>query len=229
MTTGWLVNQNMFKDCQKFTSKLIFGVGFLILGCTYRGPPYGAVVGHSPDPERQPYPLTMPNNAPTITQDYGGNDNSEVDTPHLLMFHEGLDFTGKVGDPVLAAAAGTVVQSTRDAAVGNKLVIAHGVNAWGQKVLSLYMHLETKMVKTGDHVQRGAQIGALGATGYLAMRPHLHFEVLNAEPGSGSGQWQTVNPHRYWAGGIGRITCFNKSKHYPSKPFRITCPVLCKK
>jgi len=87
-------------------------------------------------------------------------------------FHTGLDFCGQVGDPVYAAASGSVVFTGQLTVRGNATMIDHG---WG--VYTAYMHQSEILVKQGDHVEKGQLIGRVGNTGRVE-GPHLHFEVL---------------------------------------------------
>jgi len=87
-------------------------------------------------------------------------------------FHTGLDFCGQVGDPVYAAASGSVVFTGQLTVRGNATMIDNG---WG--VYTAYMHQSEILVKQGDHVEKGQLIGRVGNTGRVE-GPHLHFEVL---------------------------------------------------
>lgn len=89
-----------------------------------------------------------------------------------IYFHTGLDFCGQVGDPVYAAASGTVILTGTLTVRGNATIIDHG---WG--VYSAYMHQSEILVHEGDHVERGQLIGRVGNTGRVE-GPHLHFEIL---------------------------------------------------
>jgi murein DD-endopeptidase MepM/ murein hydrolase activator NlpD len=46
----------------------------------------------------------------------------------------------------------------------------------GYGLISAYLHMSTRTVKTGEFVKRGQQIGAIGATGRVT-GPHLDWRV----------------------------------------------------
>jgi len=88
-------------------------------------------------------------------------------------FHEGLDFTAPIGTPIFATGNGVVVSTNRNrSGYGNEVVISHG---FGYK--TLYAHLNKIIVRPGQKVLRGEQIGTVGSTG-LSTAPHLHYEVI---------------------------------------------------
>lgn len=91
--------------------------------------------------------------------------------------HDGIDFAAKTGTPVLAIAAGTVIDSTgqflRNPNLGEVIVIEH---ANGMR--STYAHLDRRAVQAGAAVAAGQQIGLSGASGKVT-GPHLHLEVSN--------------------------------------------------
>ena len=75
-------------------------------------------------------------------------------------YHSGIDFAGSLGAPVQACANGKVVLAHRNFKLhGNVIAVDHG-----QGVVTIYIHLQKIMVKEGDFVQAGQQIGAVGAT-----------------------------------------------------------------
>jgi murein DD-endopeptidase MepM/ murein hydrolase activator NlpD len=99
--------------------------------------------------------------------------------------HLGEDWVGQGGsgtdfrDPVYAIGNG-VVTLARDfrRAWGNVIVLRHAFMEDGQVKYadSLYGHLDRIVVREGQQVARGQQIGTIGnAHGLYA--PHLHFEV----------------------------------------------------
>ncbi|MBM4235486.1 MAG: M23 family metallopeptidase [Firmicutes bacterium] len=85
--------------------------------------------------------------------------------------HNGIDIATDEGVPVVTAGSGIVRLSEFLLSGGNTVIIDHGL-----KLSSTYMHLETILIKTGETVERGEQIGTVGMTGY-ANGPHLHWEV----------------------------------------------------
>jgi murein DD-endopeptidase MepM/ murein hydrolase activator NlpD len=87
-------------------------------------------------------------------------------------FHAGIDIGGKIGDPIYAAAAGTVITSEASSSRGNYIVIQHpnGIQSW-------YLHLQKSGVAKGEQVTKGQNIGKLGNTG-RSTGAHLHFEIM---------------------------------------------------
>ncbi|MFM9941222.1 MAG: M23 family metallopeptidase [Hyphomicrobiaceae bacterium] len=86
--------------------------------------------------------------------------------------HTGVDFVGPIGEPVLAVAAGVVIEALYKSQNGNFVAIRHRGG-----LSTTYSHLSRITVKAGDCLERGQVIGHVGSTGLVA-EPHLHFEVL---------------------------------------------------
>ena len=103
-------------------------------------------------------------------------------------FHAGIDLTAPSGTPVHATADGIVSYSGWSKGNGNIVVIEHG-----HGFTSVYAHNSKNRVKTGQTVQRGEEIAAVGSTG-ASTGPHLHYEVwkngdrLNPAPFAGIGK-----------------------------------------
>ena len=131
----------------------------------------------------------MPENSQAITIDrtypFGGTQRG------AYQVHSGVEFFNPRFSPVIAADTGTVFYAGTDIDpifgpyadyYGNVVVIDHGVRQpEGQTVYTLYGHLEDITIETGQYVQRGEQIGRVGATG-IAIGSHLHFEVRVGDP-----------------------------------------------
>ena len=85
--------------------------------------------------------------------------------------HNGIDIGSPHGANVFAADSGTVITSAYSSGYGNYIVISHG-----NGVTTLYAHLSTRKVSSGNTVSKGQVIGLIGSTG-VSTGPHLHFEV----------------------------------------------------
>ena len=90
---------------------------------------------------------------------------------HEYKMHQGVDFVGSTGTPVVATRSGVITTAVFHRTCGNHIWINHGD---GYK--SVYMHLDTMTVSVGDYVVAGQQIGTVGSTGG-STGPHLHFGV----------------------------------------------------
>ena len=91
--------------------------------------------------------------------------------------HNGVDLAASIGEPILAAARGTIIVSKSggyNGGYGTYLVIAHP-----NGTQTLYAHNSKNAVKQGDFVERGQIIGYVGNSG-KSTGPHLHFEVRGA-------------------------------------------------
>jgi murein DD-endopeptidase MepM/ murein hydrolase activator NlpD len=98
-------------------------------------------------------------------------------------FHTGVDISGSFGEPVRAAADGTVEVASMASGYGREIIINHG-----NGIETLYGHLSGFAVTAGQQVNRGEVIGYVGMTG-RSTGPHLHYEVrIHNTP---------VNPYRY--------------------------------
>ncbi len=85
--------------------------------------------------------------------------------------NDGVNIAAADGDPVSAAADGTVAYAgTGIPLYGNLILIRHG-EGW----LTAYGHLGRMSVTRGQSVKRGQTIGTAGQTGFVA-EPQLHFE-----------------------------------------------------
>lgn len=101
--------------------------------------------------------------------------------------HDGIDIGAPRGTDVHAADSGTVIASSYAGTYGNCIRIDHG----GGSFVTLYAHLDKRLVSVGDVVTKGQVIGKVGSTG-RSTGPHLHFETrVNGRP---------VNPIQFYPG-----------------------------
>ena len=104
--------------------------------------------------------------------------------------HEAIDISGTGhGSPIYAANDGVVEVSRFDRYNGNYIIINHNNGYY-----TIYAHLSSLMVKKGQTVSIGQQIGRMGATGH-AFGTHLHFGVYKGYPYYGG---TPINPMRLY-------------------------------
>lgn len=101
-----------------------------------------------------------------ITSRFGNRTPTEIVTAN----HKGLDIAGNMGDNIVSAMDGTVVQYSEEGDYGKHLRIQSG------EILTLYAHCSELLVQEGSTVKQGDVIAKVGATG-RATGPHLHFEI----------------------------------------------------
>ena len=85
--------------------------------------------------------------------------------------NKGIDITGKKGESVSAAAAGTVVYAGKGLrGYGNLVIIKHDA-----KFLSAYAHTSRILVREREKIKAGQIIAEIGSTGTNKVK--LHFEI----------------------------------------------------
>lgn len=114
-------------------------------------------------------PSIWPTVSTRVTSDFGVRRDPFT---RRVSNHAGIDIGGKTNDPIFATADGTVHYAGYDRAYGYNIIVQHenGYRTW-------YMHLNKNLVKQGEKVEQGQEIGKLGSTG-RSTGPHLHYEVL---------------------------------------------------
>jgi lipoprotein NlpD len=96
---------------------------------------------------------------------------------------KGIDIDGKLGDPVVAAAAGRVTYIGSGIPGLGKLVVIKHDNGF----ITVYAHNRAIVVKEQQSVARGQKIAELGSSD--ADRPKLHFQIRKGSA--------AVDPLRY--------------------------------
>ncbi|BED88178.1 MULTISPECIES: peptidoglycan DD-metalloendopeptidase family protein [unclassified Pseudoalteromonas] len=86
--------------------------------------------------------------------------------------HRGIDYAARTGTPVVASGNGKVIKAGYSKYNGNYVFISHGT-----QYVTKYLHLNKKLVKTGQKVKQGDKIGTVGSTGRVT-GAHLHYEFL---------------------------------------------------
>ncbi|MHB0963732.1 MAG: peptidoglycan DD-metalloendopeptidase family protein [Gemmatimonadaceae bacterium] len=96
---------------------------------------------------------------------------------HTSRAHEGVDVVAPMGSPIVAPAAGRVIQAGREQGYGLMVKIDHG-----NGLVSVYAHAKRLVVSSGQRVVRGQMIATVGNSG-LSTGPHLHYELWrNGKP-----------------------------------------------
>lgn len=126
--------------------------------------------------QTQPEKLrTAPPLSGSVTTLYAMDSLSYNETTRDWRVHNGVDYPGELGDPVSAAADGTVISVREDDSLGTTVVLRH---TGGYE--TTYQNLEESVpVQLGDKVVLGQTIGSVGATALTesAIGPHVHFSV----------------------------------------------------
>jgi len=86
--------------------------------------------------------------------------------------HAALDLSAPQGTAVKAAMEGRVSGCGFNMTYGNFIILSHPGG-----FQTMYAHLHTVLVKKGEQLAQGTQIGTVGNTGY-STGPHLHFAVF---------------------------------------------------
>ncbi|PRY37146.1 murein DD-endopeptidase MepM/ murein hydrolase activator NlpD [Geodermatophilus tzadiensis] len=85
--------------------------------------------------------------------------------------HGGVDIAAPIGTPIYAATSGTVVRTGPATGFGLAVYIRGNDGA-----ITVYGHVNTEYVDTGERVDAGELIAEVGNRGQ-STGPHLHFEV----------------------------------------------------
>ena len=101
--------------------------------------------------------------------------------------HQGLDMGADMREPIFATGDGKVTHADFDGNYGRMVEIDHGMG-----LITRYGHMSRILVKVGDVVKRGDNIGQIGCSGRCS-GPHVHYEVqVNGRP---------VNPLKFLKAG----------------------------
>lgn len=114
----------------------------------------------------------LPTILPIVASHIGSTFGHRLDPiAGVQAMHEGIDFVAEPGTRVISAAGGVVTAAEYHPQYGNLVEIDHG-----NDFSSRYAHLSRLLVKSGQVIKRGQEIGTSGNTG-RSTGPHLHFEV----------------------------------------------------
>lgn len=103
-----------------------------------------------------------------LTSPFG---NRQAPLAGASTYHQGVDLAAPRGTAVRASRAGIVTVAGYSSSAGNYVQINHQ-----DGFSSIYMHLDTYCVSSGQMVSGGQQIGTVGTTG-ISKGYHLHFGI----------------------------------------------------
>ena len=150
---------------------LPLGVLAMLVGGSHPVVPAIQPAGPATGPPGQ---LLRPVDGAVLTQGYGCT-SFVLEPPASFCpsghFHSGIDLAAPLGTPVRAAAAGMAQVANRPSGYGLYVIVDHGAG-----ISTLYGHLDTTTLASGDRVAAGQQVGRMGSSG-MSTGPHLHFEV----------------------------------------------------
>jgi murein DD-endopeptidase MepM/ murein hydrolase activator NlpD len=162
--------------------------------------PHEPAAAASPELAAQIGKIVMPLEKMNQTSGFG---NRMMDGK--VQGHGAIDLAGKIGDKVMAPISGIarVLSEKESGGYGNMVEVTDSVTG----VKHMLAHLDKSMVKSGDVIKAGQQIGTLGNTG-KSTGAHLHHEMRDkqgnkidpsqfySDPGFGStaGGAATGNP-----------------------------------
>ena len=112
-------------------------------------------------------------------------ENAIIEHDNTYIQNTGIDYTGEDIFDVVAILDGVVEKVNEDDTTGKTIEIKHEDNS-----ISIYGSLSEVLVKKGDSVSQGQQIGRSGANELdKDLGNHLHFEIYN--------NGQNMNPEVY--------------------------------
>ncbi|WP_339900055.1 peptidoglycan DD-metalloendopeptidase family protein [uncultured Gilvimarinus sp.] len=167
--------EEKFLEGEKIGTGAILAAEFTNQGHKFQAVRYTNAAGDShyftPDGESMRKAFLL---APLDFRRISGNFNPKRLHPifKTVRPHRGTDYAADTGTPVWASGDGRVVAAGYTKPNGNYVFIQHGNN-----IQTKYLHLNKKLVKTGQRVKQRQVIGTVGSTGY-ATGPHLHYEFL---------------------------------------------------
>lgn len=144
--------------------------------------------------------------------------------------HLGEDWNGKgggnsdLGAPIYSVARGVVVISENvGAGWGNCILVRHAYrDATGKIAMvdSLYAHLQQRLVRTGQNVEKGQLVGTMGGNNGMYF-VHLHFEMRkNLRIGMNRSQFARDNTNYY-----SPTDFINRHRSLPSSPQKYPIPL----
>ncbi len=116
-------------------------------------------------------------------------------------YHAGQDYAAPADTPIYAMAAGVVIHAggSYEGRSENTIAIRHEIGGKVYETWYVHMYDDGVLVKEGDTVTAGQQLGLVGSNGN-STGPHLHFEVHDPSLGGANDIASLLNPDEFLAG-----------------------------
>ena len=134
-------------------------------------------------------PVPKPNkglnfNVPSLIWPVAGKKITSFGQEEQGIHNDGINILADYGSLVLSTDDGEVVFVGFNLKGFGSIVLIRHSNGW----ISSYAHLSKILVKQGDLVKQGQELGLVGNTGRVS-RPQLYFEIRDSE--------KPINPEIY--------------------------------
>ena len=137
----------------------------------YSDQTYAQLSSAKPDPAPKPIPLPTTGDGDETVNWGWPSSGKIINTFNETATLKGIGIAGKLGQPVVASAAGRVIFSGMGIRGFGKLIVIKHNNTF----LSVYGHNSELLVKEGQNVTKGQKIAEMGSTDTDQVK--LHFEI----------------------------------------------------
>jgi murein DD-endopeptidase MepM/ murein hydrolase activator NlpD len=174
-------------------------------------------VAMGPPEDKGNYPIVIDGDNSRLNPGFPGGGKIAYDN------HNGIDYAGNIGDPVVAAASGTVLRfydenrssdrGSPQTGCGNYVEIKH---AGGFSTRYLHLTQVTRGLSTGTSITSGDEIGTIGNTGLgLAgtTGKHLHFDLSKE---NSQGRLVKIDPYGWNCVEISKIDPYEYREYHPN-------------
>lgn len=103
-----------------------------------------------------------------ITSNFGERESTDS---RVTGNHTGIDIAGNLGDKIVSAIDGKVIEVSEEGMLGKHIKIEN------EKIITVYAHCNSIYVGEGEEIKQGQEIGEVGSTGNSTGN-HLHFETI---------------------------------------------------
>ena len=166
LAIGYLLNQNMINNSEKIKSINYDKELGVIVVRTDQKTNYEKILKKKTTTSYFNKPFIRPARG-RISSSFG--DYRIYNEGSTSRKHNGTDIANIINTPIYATNSGKIILSKTLEVHGNTIMIDHGYG-----ILTIYNHLNKRLVPENAYVKRGQKIGLMGKTG-MATGSHLHW------------------------------------------------------